>query len=99
MSEFAPTLRVDEISGRVRLTLDRVCSGEGATLQDAADELVWKVLVAVMAFRNVGMGAFSALCRPDLELVGFLWELGTIAAAGGDIRERLFGSSGPDVAA
>jgi hypothetical protein len=28
-----------------------------------------------------------------MELVGFLWELGTIAAAGGDIRERLFGPS------
>ena len=93
MSEFAPILRVDEINGRVRLTLDGVCSAEGPTLQEAADELVWKTLVAVMAFRSRGLGAFSTLCRPDLELVGFLWELDKIAAAGGDIRERLFGSS------
>jgi hypothetical protein len=94
MAEFAPTLRVDEIAGGVRLSLDGFCSAEGPTLQEAADELVWKMLVAVMAFRSGGLGGFSTLCRPDMELVGFLWELGTIAAAGGDIRERLFGPSG-----
>ena len=93
MSEFTPTLRVDETAGRVRLSLDGLCSAEGLTLQEAADELVWKMLVAVMAFRARGLGGFSTVCRPDLELVGFLWELGTIAAAGGDIRERLFGPS------
>jgi hypothetical protein len=92
MSEFAPMLRVDEMAGRVRLSLDGFCSAEGSTLQEAADELVWKVLLAVMAFRSVGMAAFSTLLRPDLELVGFLWELESTAAAGGDIRERLFGS-------
>jgi hypothetical protein len=93
MSEFAPTLRVDESAGRVRLSLDGLCSAEGPTLQDAADELVWKMLVTVMAFRSRGLSGFSTLCRPDLELVRFLWELGEIAAAGGDIRERLFGPS------
>jgi hypothetical protein len=94
MSEFAPTLRVDEIAGRVRLSLDGFCSAEGPTLQEAADELVWKMLVTVMAFRSRGISGLSAVCRPDMELVGFLWELGKIAAAGGDIRERLFLSSG-----
>jgi hypothetical protein len=93
MSTFAPTLRVDEIGGRVRLSLDGVCSAKGASLQEAADELVLKVLVAVMAFRSVGMGGFSTLCRPEIGLVRFLWELGEIAAADGDIRERLFGPS------
>jgi hypothetical protein len=81
---------VDEIDGRVRLSLDGFLCADGPTLQDAGDELVWKMLVAVMAFRARGMSGFSTLCRPDMELVGFLWELGTIAAAGGDIRERLF---------
>jgi hypothetical protein len=94
MSAFTPTLRVDECRGGVRLSLDRFCSAEGPTLQEAADELVWKVLTVVMAFRSRGFAGFSTLCRPDLELVAFLWELGEIAAAGGDIRERLFGSSG-----
>ena len=91
MSEFAPTLWVDEIEGRVRLGLDGLVSAEGLTLQEAADELVWKMLVAVMAFRSGGIGGFTAVCRPNLELVRFLWELCEIAAAGGDIRERLLG--------
>jgi hypothetical protein len=99
MSGFTPTLWVDETSGRVRLSLDGVCSAEGATLQEAADEVVWKVLLAVMTFRSVGMAAFSTLCRPDPELVRLLWELDGIAAAGGDIRGRLFGSSDMDMAA
>jgi hypothetical protein len=96
MSEFAPTLRVDETAGGVRLNLDGVCSAEGPTLQEAADALVWKLLGAVMAFRSAGMGAFSTLLRPDPELVGFLWELGSVAAAGGDIREHLFGTGDAD---
>jgi hypothetical protein len=91
MSEFAPTLRVDEIAGRVRLSLDGFVSAEGSTLQEAADELVWKLLAAVMAFRSRGLEGFSTLCRPDVGLVRFLSELDQIAAAGGDIRERLFG--------
>ena len=93
MSEFTPTLRVDEIAGRVRLGLDGFFSAEGPTLEEAADGLVWKMLVAVMAFRTVGISGFSAVGRPDPEVVGFLWELGEIAAAGGDIRARLFGPS------
>jgi hypothetical protein len=94
MSEFAPALRVDEIAGRVRLSLHGFCCAEGPTLQEAADGLVWKLLVTVMAFRCRGMSGLSVVGRPDAQLVGFLLELDEIAAAGGDIRERLFGSSG-----
>jgi hypothetical protein len=94
MSEFAPTLRVDEIGGRVRLSLDGFSSAEGLTLQEAADELVRKMLVTLMAFRARGTSGLSVVCRPEWRLVGFLWELDKIAAAGGDIRERLFASSG-----
>ena len=93
MSEFAPTLRVEELAGRVRLSLDGFFFAEGPTLQEAADELVWKMLVTVMAFRARGISGLSAVGRPDMELAGFLHELGNIAAAGGDIREHLFGPS------
>ena len=43
-----------------------------------------------MAIRSSG---FSASCevRPDLETMDFLYELGDFAAAGGDIRVRVFG--------
>jgi hypothetical protein len=91
MPEFTPTLRVSENAGRVRLGLDGFFTAEGQTLQEAADELVRKMLVAVMALRSIS--GVSAESRPDMALVAFLWELGEIAAAGGDIRERLFGPS------
>jgi hypothetical protein len=94
MSEFAPTLRVDEIDGGVRLSLDGFFFADGLTLQEAADELVWKMLVTLMAFRYRGISGLGAVCRPDLEVFGLLCEFGEFAAAGGDIRERLFGSSG-----
>jgi len=58
---------------------------------------VWKMLTTVMALRSRGIDGLCAVRRPDLELVRFLWELDEIAAAGGDIRERLFGPS--DIAA
>jgi hypothetical protein len=93
MSEFVPSLRVDEVGGLVRLTLDRFFSAEGPTLQEAADALVWKMLVVVMAFRSDGLSNLGAVSRPDMEVVGLLYELDRIAASGGDIRERLFGSS------
>jgi hypothetical protein len=44
-----------------------------------------------MAFRSGGFGPFSSeVPFPDPGLLNFLYELGDIAAAGGDIRERLF---------
>jgi len=91
MSEFTPTVWVDELDGRVRLSLEGFLSAEGPTLQEAADELVAKTLVTVMAFRSDGMSGLCAAGRPRTELVNYLWELSRIAAGGGDIRERLFG--------
>ena len=91
MSKFVPTVWVDEIAGRVRLGLDGVASADGATLQEAADELVWKILVAAMALRDNGITAFGTACRPKQEVLDLLWEVGRLAAVGGDIRERLFG--------
>ena len=83
---------MEEVGDRVRLGVDGLVSADGPTLQDAADELVAKVLAVVMAFRSDAIGRISSeLCRPDMELVEFILELGEFAATGGDIRERLFG--------
>jgi hypothetical protein len=66
--------------------------GEGTTLQEAADDLVARVLALVMAFRSGGIGPIpSEGPRPDPAMPEYLYELGEIAASGGDIRERLFG--------
>jgi hypothetical protein len=44
-----------------------------------------------MAFRSIGLQFSTELGAPDLATMDFLYELGEIAAAGGDIRSRLFG--------
>jgi hypothetical protein len=79
-----------ETAGCVRLQLGQFARGEGTTLQEAADDLIHRLLGLVMAVRSSG---FSASCevRPDLETMDFLYELGDFAAAGGDIRDRVFG--------
>ena len=84
-----PALTITEHGERVRLSLGGLAHGEGSSLQEAADDLVCSVLRLVMAVRSSGFRAPSEL-RPDFETMNILHELGEIAAAGGDIRSRLF---------
>jgi hypothetical protein len=84
-----PALAITEAGGRVRLNLGGFAHGEGSSLQEAADELVRRLLELALAFRSSGFKAPSEF-RPDLETMDFLYELGEIAAAGGDIRTRVF---------
>jgi hypothetical protein len=84
-----PALHITETGGRVRLNLGGFAHGEGASLQEAADDLILSILRLVIAFRSTG---FRACCEshPDIEMMSFIHELGEIAAAGGDIRSRVF---------
>jgi hypothetical protein len=91
VSTLTPPLTVQELPGRVRLWLGTLSHGTGATLQDAADDLVQRLLDSAMALRTRGLPASSELGPPDPAAVGLLYELGEIAASGGDIRSRLFG--------
>jgi hypothetical protein len=84
-----PALSVTEAGGRVRLDLGGFAQGEGSSLQEAADDLILSILRLVIAFRSTGFRV-SSESRPDLETMNFLYELGEIAAAGGDIRSRVF---------
>ena len=84
-----PVLNITEAGGRVRLNLGGFAHGEGSSLQEAADELIRHLLDLAVAFRSSGCSASREL-RPDLETMNFLQELGEIAAAGGDIRARVF---------
>jgi hypothetical protein len=94
MAGFTPTLSVVELDGRVRLALAGFGHAEGATLQEAADELVRRVLVIAMALRAGDVAPRSTECMVDPAQLAFVWELGLIAAAGGDVRGRLFGPDG-----
>jgi hypothetical protein len=93
MSGFSPPLWITEIGDRVRLGIAGFGYAEGQTLQEAADGLVSKMLTIALALRAGGMGSFTSACPPDAAQLEFLWELGELAAAGGDLRERLLGPS------
>jgi hypothetical protein len=84
-----PPLTITEHGERLRLSLGGLAHGEGSSLQEAADDLIRRILELAAAFRSGGSSTSREL-RPDLEALDFLHELGEIAAAGGDIRDRVF---------
>ena len=84
-----PALTIKENGDRVRLALGGFAHGEGSSLQEAADDLVRSILRLVVAVHSSGFRA-SREFHPDFETMSFLCELGEIAAAGGDIRARVF---------
>jgi hypothetical protein len=90
MTTAMPSLTVDESAGRVTLQLGGFARGNGPSLQDAADDLIQSVLGLVMAFRCGGFSVSREL-RVDVETMDYLHELGEVAAAGEDIRARVFG--------
>ena len=84
-----PALTITEAGGRIRLDLAGIARGEGSSLQEAADMLIRRAAELALAVRSGGWRAPRELC-PDFETMNFLYELGEIAAAGGDLRARLF---------
>jgi hypothetical protein len=86
-----PPLILTQAGHRLRLRLGNVCHGHGATLQEAADDLVRRLLSYVVAIRSTGIGTHGD--AGDLPMLNFLHELAEIAARGGDIRTRLFAGS------
>jgi hypothetical protein len=90
MSTTMPSLSVRESGGVVCLHLGAIARGEGTSLQEAGDDLIRRLLGIVLALRSSGFTA-SGEVQADVETMDFLWQLGEIAAAGGDIRARVFG--------
>jgi hypothetical protein len=91
MSEgWTPELAVRDVAGRCRLGLGGQIHGEGATLQDAADDLIRRLLAVSLALRTDGFRVSAEAPGLDLRWFEFLYELGSIAAGGGDIRDRVF---------
>lgn len=88
---WSPALELTESGGRCRLSLGGLARGEGETLQEAADELIARLLELAREFQAAGFGWSSGLGRPDLAQLDYVRELGEIAATGGDVRGRVFG--------
>ncbi len=90
ISTWNPPLHVHETGSGCRLTLDGVASGHGATLQEAGDDLIARLLTLVMSIRSSGLRIPPELGPPDPRMLRFLWEIGEMATRGEDIRERIF---------
>ena len=96
---WTPPLGLNDVGGRWRLSLVGFTSGEGDTLQEAANDLVARLLNLVICVRTSGL-SFSTECPPpDPRWLRYLWELGEIAKQGGDIRDRIFGPPDPGAVA
>jgi hypothetical protein len=86
---FMPALTITEAEGRIRLRLGGLAHGEGGSLQEAADDLIRRIVQLAAALRSGGFSV-SREVAPDVETMGFLHEVGELAAAGGDVRARIF---------
>ena len=88
---WTPALSIREAEGRWRLDLGGQARAEGATLQEAADELVRRLLTLALCLHSEsGFRISRDVPAVDLRWFAFLYELSELAAAGGDIRERVF---------
>src|SRR3954447_24980040 len=90
---WAPQLLLRERDGRCRLTLVGLTHGDGATLQEAGDDLVRRVLEVAYGLRFSGFGVSSDLPPPDYRLLAFLWEVADRAASGEDVQACVFGAA------
>jgi hypothetical protein len=86
-----PALSVRETAGRCHLTLAGLTYGVGLSLQEAADDLIARLYGIAIGARSSGFRPASELGPPDRNVHEFIWELGELAAAGEDIRPRVFG--------
>jgi hypothetical protein len=90
-NHWTPELALLERGGSCRLSLGCHAYGEGGTLQEAADDLVARLLTLALCLRSgSGLGVSADGPALDLRWLSFLHELGELAASGIDIREWLF---------
>jgi hypothetical protein len=89
VADWTPELTLGERDGRCRLTLAGVTYGHGRTLQEAADDLIDRVVSMALALRRGGFALSPQLGAPDLRVMGFLHDIAERAAAREEIRERV----------
>ena len=87
---WPPTLVLRRTGQRCRLWIGGRAYGDGATLQEAADDLVARLLTTAIALRASGLARSPEGGPPDRPWMDFLWDLGELASHGHDIRQRLF---------
>ena len=90
-SPWTPELRLQSLGEACRLSLVGVTYGNGATLQEAGNDLLTRLFDLGLAVREGRMRYSSDSGRPDQRVMDYLWEIGDLAARGGDLRDRVFG--------
>ena len=86
---WTPPLHVRELAGRCRLCLGPWAYGDGASLQEAADDLVERLLQLARGLQTGALAAPAELGPPDRRWLDFLWEIGEMSARGEDVRARV----------
>jgi hypothetical protein len=88
--QWSPRLELHEDADRCRLSLAGHASGHGHSLQEAADDLIARLLGLALAVRTSGLAIARDAAPPDRDWLDYVWQLGELAARGEDIRERVF---------
>ena len=89
--DWTPELRLRATDEGCLLTLAGVTYGNGATLQAASNDLMARLFDVATAIRSGRYRLSSELGAPQPDVLAFLWEVGDLAAHGGDIRARVLG--------
>jgi hypothetical protein len=87
---WAPPLTLRETRLGCRLTLGGLAHGSGTTLQEAADQLVLRVVAAALAVRAGDLTCTSGFA-PEPRSLKFLREVAEVAGRGGDVRRLVLG--------
>jgi hypothetical protein len=87
-------LHVRELAGRSRLWLGAWAYGDGSSLQEAADDLVERLLQQARGLQAGALSAPAELSPPDRLWLEFLWEIGEMSARGEDVRARVLALDG-----
>ena len=90
---WVPPLRLNVVGDKCQLSLAGWASGRGATLLEAADDLIENLLSLGLKLRSSGLVVSSEMPPLDLRLFEFVHALTDIAAEGGDVRRHVFGVS------
>ena len=93
-SSQCPRLEVLEVTGGCELWAAGHIAGRGASLQEAANDLVDRLLTLAISIRTSGLSATSESGAIDVAWVDFIWRVGEHARRGGDIRDLLFAGDG-----
>jgi hypothetical protein len=88
---WMPALHLRESAGRCHLSLAGLTYGVGASLQEAADDLISRLMGIALGVRRSGFHYATELGPSDHRLHEFIWEVGELAARGEDLRPRVFG--------